>query len=317
MGCRFKDRLLSSALIAASQIIMMSLLQKTWLSLVLGAGLSFGAGACTLFGAAGDGVVAGDGVLVAKTRDWRPDLQKVAVKNPRTGFSYLGLFTGKAQHFNMGINEKGLVLARSSSEGIPKEKRLEMPRFRKDGLTATDYIMQHFASVDDVLAHPEVFVEPVNYILADRTKVAVVEVLPGGKTTVRVQTRGTIAHTNHFIEPESAALNEKVGTSSATRLARINELLESGKKPFTLADFIAMTKDRHDGPVNSIWRVGKRTDGPQTLGAMAVFLPPQGAPKIYLTWRTEKFDPQSMQTVERTLAPQVFHEATAEFLANK
>lgn len=296
---------------------MMSLLQKTLLGLAIGASLSFGAGACTLFGAAGEGVVAGDGVLVAKTRDWRPDLQKVAVKNPQAGYSYLGLFTGKALHFNMGVNEKGLVLARSSSDGIPKEKRLAMPRFRKDGLIATDYIMQHFASVDDVLAHPEVFVEPVNYILADRTKVAVVEVLPGGKTTVRVQTRGTIAHTNHFIEPESVSLNEKVGKSSATRLARINELLEGGKKPFTLADFIAMTKDQHDGPVNSIWRVGKHTDGPQTLGAMAVFLPPQGDPKFYLTWRTEKFDPQSMQTVERTLAPQVFHEPTEDFLANK
>lgn len=290
---------------------------KLLVGLVCGACLSVSASACTLFGAAGEGVVAGDGVLVAKTRDWRPELQKVAVKKPQAGFSYMGLFTGKAQHFNMGINEKGLVLARSSSDGIPKEKRLAMPHFRKDGLTATDYIMQHFASVDDVLAHPEVFVEPVNYILADRTKVAVVEVLPGGKTTVRVQTRGTIAHTNHFIEPESVTFNEKVGKSSATRLARINELLETAKKPLELTDFIAMTKDQHDGPVNSIWRVGKRPDGPQTLGAMAVFLPQQGVPKIYLTWRTEKFDPQSMQTVERALPPQVFHETSEEFLANK
>ena len=124
-------------------------------------------------------------------------------------YAYLGLFTGDKHRFNMGFNEKGLFLARSTSGSLLRKERLALPRFFKHRLSATDWIMQHYASVDEVLAHKEVFVEPVNYLLADRTKIAVVEVMPGGQTTVRITEHGTAAHTNHFIEPESEALTKK------------------------------------------------------------------------------------------------------------
>jgi len=177
-----------------------------------------GTPACTLFGAVGEGMVEGGGTLAAKTRDEHPGPQRFDIAVPSKGYAYLGLFTGDKHRFNMGFNEKGLFLARSTSGSLLRKERLALPRFFKHRLSATDWIMQHYASVDEVLAHKEVFVEPVNYLLADRTKIAVVEVMPGGQTTVRITEHGTAAHTNHFIEPESEALNQKIGSSSARRL---------------------------------------------------------------------------------------------------
>ena len=132
-----------------------------------------GTPACTLFGAVGEGMVEGGGTLAAKTRDEHPGPQRFDIAVPSKGYAYLGLFTGDKHRFNMGFNEKGLFLARSTSGSLPRKERLALPRFFKHRLSATDWIMQHYASVDEVLAHREVFVEPVNYLLADRTKIAV------------------------------------------------------------------------------------------------------------------------------------------------
>ena len=200
-----------------------------------------GTPACTLFGAVGDGMVEGGGTLAAKTRDEHPGPQRFDIAVPSKGYAYLGLFTGDKHRFNMGFNEKELFLARSTSGSLPRKERLALPRFFKHRLSATDWIMQHYASVDEVLAHKEVFVEPVNYLLADRTKIAVVEVMPGGQTTVRITEHGTAAHTNHFIEPESEALNQNIGSSSARRLERIRELLAAAPKPLKITDMTAMT----------------------------------------------------------------------------
>lgn len=273
------------------------------------------ADACTLFGAAGEGVVEEGGVLVAKTRDEHPGPQEVKVLSPRDGHAYFGLFTGAKKRFNMGLNDQGLFLARSTSGGIPKKERLAAPHFYLDGLITTDVIMRRFSSVDEVLAHPEVFVEPVNYLLADRTKVAVVEVLPGGRTTVRITTAGTAAHTNHFIEPESKDLNQIVGASSARRLERIGELLAAAERPITLEAMNAMTRDRHDGPVRSIWRTGVKKDGVQTLAAMTASIPKSGDPEIRLVWRTAPDDPASLKEIAGRIPLGAGFRAAAEKLA--
>ena len=47
--------------------------------------LSAGATACTLFAAAGEGVVEGGGTLVAKVRDWSPVRQSVRLVKPAQG----------------------------------------------------------------------------------------------------------------------------------------------------------------------------------------------------------------------------------------
>lgn len=55
--------------------------------------------ACTLFGAAGEGVAAGGGVIVTKTRDEHPGPQVVKVVTPGNGHAYFGLFTGAKERF--------------------------------------------------------------------------------------------------------------------------------------------------------------------------------------------------------------------------
>lgn len=272
-----------------------------------------GTPACTLFGAVGEGMVEGGGTLAAKTRDEHPGPQRFDIAVPSKGYAYLGLFTGDKHRFNMGFNEKELFLARSTSGSLPRKERLALPRFFKHRLSATDWIMQHYASVDEVLAHKEVFVEPVNYLLADRTKIAVVEVMPGGQTTVRITEHGTAAHTNHFIEPESEALNQNIGSSSARRLERIRELLAAAPKPLKITDMTAMTRDRHDGPVRSIWRTGTKPDGVQTLAAIAVSLPSSGNPSLNLTWRTDPNSPRAMDSLVCSVAPEDFKMGTAAF----
>ena len=61
--------------------------------------------ACTLFGAAGEGVVEGGGTILAKTRDEHPGRQFFDIVRPSDGYAYMGLFTGRKGHFNMGVNE--------------------------------------------------------------------------------------------------------------------------------------------------------------------------------------------------------------------
>ena len=49
--------------------------------------------ACTLFGAAGEGVVEGGGTILAKTRDEHPGRQFFDIVRPSDGYAYMGLFT--------------------------------------------------------------------------------------------------------------------------------------------------------------------------------------------------------------------------------
>ena len=192
-----------------------------------------GTPACTLFGAVGEGMVEGGGTLAAKTRDEHPGPQRFDIAVPSKGYAYLGLFTGDKHRFNMGFNEKGLFLARSTSGSLLRKERLALPRFFKHRLSATDWIMQHYASVDEVLAHKEVFVEPVNYLLADRTKIAVVEVMPGGQTTGRPPTPTTSSNRNPKLSTKKSARAALAGSSAFGSFSplRINPLRSRTWRP--------------------------------------------------------------------------------------
>lgn len=71
------------------------------------------------------------------------------------------------------------------------------------------------------------------------------------------------------------------------------------------------------GPVNSIWRTGTKPEGFQTLAAMVVKTPRAGPLEVYFTWRTRAMDPDSLQTVRRTVTLADFRKTTADFLAGK
>lgn len=260
--------------------------------------------ACTLYAAAGTAVDDG-GVMMSKVRDWRPSEETLVRVTPKPGegYAYVGLATGKYQNFNMGVNEKGLALGLSTAGSIPKKERLAMPHFRsKDGFTSPAYLLRHCAMVEEAIRATEAYVEPVNFILADKTEAAVIEVMPGGKRTVKRIKTGTIAHTNHYIEPESEAFNQKIGKSSEVRLARIKALLAdstSDGKTMTFDAFKALGHDRNAGPDHSIWRTGSQPDGTQTVAYMAVKFPKAGGyPILHLEWRTKADDPASLQVIE-------------------
>jgi hypothetical protein len=89
--------------------------------------------------------------------------------------------------------------------------------------------------------------------------------------------RGFVVHTNHFLDPALAEFNFKVGPSSATRLARIGDLMSAVPRPYRFDALVAMSKDQHDGPDNSLWRTGRRE---RTLASWIVETPAQGPPKL-------------------------------------
>ncbi len=248
------------------------------------------ASACTLFAATGESFVEGGGTLVAKNRDEKAAHQELKVVHPNNGYTYYGLFSGKTATFNAaGINEKGLFVAMSTAGSIPTAERKTYPIYKDaDGQRTNKHLLAHYASVDEVLASQEdLWHEPVNYIIADNTKVAYVEVAPDHTHAVKVQENGVLYHTNHYIEPETIAFNKKIGISSATRYNRIEELMTKHDGPFTFDDFITISEDQHDGPTCSIYRLGTSPTGTSTLASFIVYLPPTGSPVIYVKYRAE------------------------------
>ena len=260
--------------------------------------LSSIAQSCTVFAATGSDVVKNGGTLVSKVRDERSFKHVVKTVYPEDGYAYTGLFNGKKEKFNMGVNEKGFVVFRTTAGSVPKEVRRQSKRFKsEDGLDGQEFLIRHCATVDEALKHTEIFkMEPTNYMMADSKKIAFVEVLPNGNFVVRVKDHGTLSHTNHYITKESESFNHLRGKSSLTRYKRIRELLKKQKTPYMLNNFIAFTKDRHDGLDNSIFRLGTPgKDVPTTLAAMAVYIPKNGSPEIWLKWRDNPKDSQSWQ----------------------
>ena len=248
------------------------------------------ASACTLFAATGNSFVEGSGTLVAKNRDWYPSHQELKVIHPAHGYTYYGLFSGKSASFNAaGVNEKGLFVAMSTASSIPSKERRAYPVFKStEGLRANEYMLRYFASVDEVLANKDVWSEPVNFIVADNTKVAYIEVAPNNaQRAVRVQTNGVLYHTNHYVEPETVDFNKKIGPSSTVRYARVEELLTNHEGKFTLDDFINISQDQHDGLNHSLYRMGSKPEGVSTVANFIVYLPPTGSPLVYVKYRAE------------------------------
>jgi hypothetical protein len=246
--------------------------------------LSGTAAACTLFAATGSDWVEGGGTLIVKNRDWRPDWQEMRLVDNDT-YRYYGIFAGDVEKsvLRAGINEKGLVVMSATASSIPTRDRRQMPQAK---LSALRTMLGKCATVDEALSHSELFLGPKFLLLADAHKIAYLEVAPEGKYRIREVTNGPLAHTNHYLEPKLQWANYKSGTSSLTRYNRITELLDSGKQPYTLDDFVTYSQDQHDGPDNSIWRTGSNPKGGQTVATLAVRLQENQLPQLYLKIRT-------------------------------
>lgn len=213
--------------------------------------------ACTLWAAAG--ADANGGTVISKNRDWKPDhTQRLKLVRPKAGLAYFGLYAegNDDPGLKAGINEKGLTII-SASTHLPKKLLNNQPG--KHGVMAK--ILAEYASIDALVADAgKVFglARASFFMLADRNEILVVEVGLDGQYSYHTVNKGFTAHTNHYLDPRFAEFyTDKVGISSVTRLARIDELLRQTQPPFTLAQFSVMSRDQRDGPDNSLWRSGK------------------------------------------------------------
>ncbi len=236
--------------------------------------------ACTLWGAAGE-KVEGGGTLIAKNRDWEPtQVQEIKRIVPRDGFRYLGLYASDEEGTGLkaGINEKGLVVVTATASVVPDERRSNPQK----KTISTAEILKTCTTVEEVTGQLDRFTHAAFYLVADKNKVAVIEVGPGGKATASITENGTIAQTNHYLNEQLRILNKKVSKSSRVRYDRIRELLSKDPDGLTLDDFVAFSEDKNAGPDNSICRTGGSPTRSRTLATWIIENPANGNPRLYL-----------------------------------
>lgn len=253
------------------------------------------AAACTLYSAAGADYVEGGGTLLVKNRDWRPQHQEVRLVD-EGGWRFYGLFAGNGTRKALkgGVNEQGLAVVSASASSIPREERLGTVH-----RACMRTILKRYTTVEEVLQHKELFAGAKFIMLADRSRIAYVEITPDNQIRVSETAQGSLVHTNHYLDPFFQSYNKRQGTSSMVRLARIRALMDQTKRPYQMADFIRFSEDRHAGPDNSIWRSGSTREGTQTLAVLAVRIPPAGLPEVYIKYRANP-DEQNREQVIQT-----------------
>ncbi len=239
---------------------------------------------CTLWGAVG-ARVEGGGALAVKNRDWHgSDDQKTRLFTPAKGWQYFALIEvsdkeGRhKERITGGVNEKGLVVLNSSAGSIPRQQRLAMrhnPALMKELLSGC-------ASVDEALRKSASFAGPRNLLLADRRKIAILEIAGDGKYAVEVKKNSYLFHTNHFVLPGMLVWNKIQPKSSLARYQRIGELLAQDNGIYTMEKFLAFSRDQAAGPDDSIFRTGSKPGSIRTEAVFAVYLKPDGDMDIYV-----------------------------------
>ena len=258
----------------------------TWFLLTLAACPVDPASSCTLWTAIGSDEQAGRVAFLAKNRDWTPDhRQELRLVRSDKGHDYLGLLAvgGAEPGLKAGINRQGLSIVSASASSIPRRQRAIAPGER--GLMRR--LLASCASVDELRQAGHLFARarPMFLLAADSRQALVVEIGRNGEYRLDAPHGEFSAHTNHFLNPELAGNNSRIGSSSKQRLATITRLLSSAPRPMSLADMVAMSEDRTHGPDNSLLRTGTHTSDERTLATWIVALPVHGAPVLYVKLR--------------------------------
>jgi isopenicillin-N N-acyltransferase like protein len=234
---------------------------------------------CTVWGATGQRANI-KGTIIAKNRDNSPNLSThPRLLFPLNGFKVFGLYDAEADGYIVGgINEKGLAVLNASANSVPREKR------RVATEDTTERILTTFDSVNAVLSHRDIFIKshPALYMIADPSKVAMVEVAPGGKIAIKDIESGVLAFTNHYTDANLTWANEYRSVNSEARLKRINNYLASSEKPFAVNDFVIISEDRAGGSDYALWRTGSTSGKVRTLASFIVSIPVSGLPEIYM-----------------------------------
>jgi len=234
---------------------------------------------CTVWGATGQRTNI-KGTIIAKNRDNSPNLSThPRLLFPLNGFKVFGLYDSEADGYIVGgINEKGLAVLNASANSVPREKRHVATE------DTTELILIAFDSVNAVLLRRDVFIKshPALYIVADSSRIAMIEVAPGGKIAIKVTDNGTLAFTNHYTDAKLTLANEHRSVNSKARLKRIKNYLTLSEKPFTMNDFIVISEDRTGGSDCALWRTGSASGKVRTLASFIVSIPVSGLPEIYV-----------------------------------
>jgi hypothetical protein len=248
-----------------------ALLVATGLAAPMGVGR-----ACTLWAAAG--AEAGEGTLLAKNRDFRPDHRQVLrLVRPATGHRYLALFAedGDEPGIKAGTNERGLTVVSASASAIPRARRSAQPG--KHGVLAA--LLGGYDSVAALVADaPRLLggARTMFLLVSDRREVARIEIGLDGRYAIERASAGWTAQTNHFLDERLLDLNQQRGPSSVARLARVRALLAGAPRPLDEAGFAAISQDRVGGPDDALWRSGRE----HTLASWIVRTPPAGPPHL-------------------------------------
>jgi isopenicillin-N N-acyltransferase-like protein len=234
--------------------------------------------ACTLFAALGSRAQGG-GAIIAKNRDRCPLASGLKVFVPQAGYRHLGLVSLDSPNAPAvaGINEKGLVVVDASPSSLPLQEE------DYSAIPLTQALLTRCASVDEVLAQKELLRAsyPVFEMVADRHQVAVIEIAPGGQVSIQADDQGALCHTNHYLSSQLLWANQMAHRSSEVRFRRISRLVDRQRGPFTFADFLVFSQDRHAGPNNSLNRLGSTPGKTRTLATFVVQLS-DDAPHIFV-----------------------------------
>ncbi|MHB8067467.1 MAG: C45 family autoproteolytic acyltransferase/hydrolase [Desulfobaccales bacterium] len=235
--------------------------------------------ACTLFAAAGSRVEGG-GTIIVKNRDRTPRRSAIKFIAPPVGFKFLALVDADAPHSSAvaGVNEKGLAVVDALPGNLPDQG--ENP----GAIALSQALLSRCASVEEALACQDLFRAsyPVIEMVADGRRIAMIEIAPQGRVAVKASGQGILCHTNHYLDPRLEDADLKPGSSSCIRYGRIGQLLSRQACPFVLEDFLAFSRDRRDGPDNSICRSGSTPTETRTLATWIVAHPAAGVPRVWV-----------------------------------
>jgi hypothetical protein len=181
----------------------------------------------------------------------------------------------EAIHIEAAMADVVIIATASQVPGTQRKAARQKKELMRFFLTAC-------ASVDELLNQVELLRRPVFYLAGDRKEIALIEVAPEGRRSVRRQDSGTLHHTNHYCILDPADLKRKPGASSTQRYARMSELLKGPPAPFAVEDFIRFSADAVAGPDNSIWRTESSPTHKRTLATWLVSVPTAGSPQLYL-----------------------------------
>lgn len=236
--------------------------------------------ACSLWAAIGDRSKDG-GTLVGMTWDTPHGMKgELRLVIPEKGSRYLGLFPLDAKNSNevvAGINELGLVIITSSADSKRFKKRLAV----SGNLPET--ILTSFGTVDAFLTNKSLIsrARPSFLIVADRAKIALIQIGTRGKHVVTVTENGLLYQTNHYTQQCLLKENELYIENSTLRLNRLQYLLAVHPRPFSVEDFLSIADDKGNGPDNSIWRIGSMEKKERTLARWVIYLSKNSPPELY------------------------------------